>query len=113
MELSGRAGLVADAGCAPFVTGRPGLRGGGWASNDSPVGLEAVQALVEGAHQAGAVLDAAHGALQRHGQPHFRLAQDDVGERPAPAVRRQLLGAAPYARGDRAGVPVSCRPICS
>ncbi|MGW3985334.1 hypothetical protein [Streptomyces mirabilis] len=31
-------------------------------------------------------MDTVRGALQRSGQPPFRLAEDDVGERPPPAA---------------------------
>lgn len=63
-------------------------------------------AFIEGADEAGAVLDAAHGAFPRYGQPSFCLAQDDVGERPGPAVLGQLAGAAPDDVGlDPSGDP--------
>ncbi len=59
---------------------RPDGRGGGR--------LQAVQAFVEGADKAGAVLGAAHGSLDRHGQPVFCLAQDDIVGLVVGAARR-------------------------
>ncbi len=67
---------------------RDQTRGGG-------CGLQAVQPVVEGAYEAGAVLEAVQDALQRSGQPVFRLTQDDIGERTAPADLRRLVYAAP------------------
>ncbi|MFF1650483.1 hypothetical protein [Streptomyces sp. NPDC058240] len=54
------------------------------------------EAFMQRVNEAGAVLDAAHDALQRHGQLAFRLAQDDVGERVGPAVG--LLSVVPHPR---------------
>lgn len=67
-------------------------------------GLRAVQTFVGGANEAGAVLDAVHGALQCRGQSAFRLFEDEVGERLVSAVLRQLVGAATDVGGERAGV---------
>lgn len=72
-----------------------------------------VQAFVAGADEAGAVLDAAYGAFQRGGQPAFRLAEDDVGERQWSAALGQLARAAPDVGGDRTGMAGQWETNCS
>lgn len=74
--------------------GTGGLRGGGG---------EAVQALVEGADEAGAALDTAHGAFHADRQPAVGFVEDDVGERAGGVfVGQQVCGAADIA-GHGAG----------
>ncbi|CAM5543815.1 hypothetical protein I6J42_34595 (plasmid) [Streptomyces californicus] len=67
-------------------------------------GPRAVQAFVEDAHQAGAVLDAARGALEWDGQAAFGFAEDDFGEGAAAVALGQCGGETPDVGGDRAGV---------
>ncbi|WP_216631620.1 hypothetical protein, partial [Streptomyces rutgersensis] len=47
-------------------------------------GVEPVEALIESADGAGAVLSAACGAAQGCGQAPVRLLEDELGERPGP-----------------------------